>query len=168
VRCRCVPGRRCKRSPPVRSWRAARPRSVRAARRPRQRAAGNPAIGASVNPRRRQVVARQADRHRRPGGDRRAAGGGEPGLVPVAPTAGARSLAPRGPRIRPQPGSYIAGPAGPSTQESGGGEPNSSVPGPHGNPARAAAIARFRLTRKDPGADAAPIACRPGWDEPGI
>lgn len=103
VRCRCVPGRRCRRSPPVRSWRAARLRSARVAHRPRQRVAGSPAIGASVLPRRRQVVAGQADRHRRPGGDLRVAGGQEPGLVPAAPTAGARSLAPQGPRIRPQP-----------------------------------------------------------------
>ena len=85
VRCRCVPGRRCRRSPPVRLWRAARPRSARVARRPRQRVAGSPAIGASVLPRRRQVVAGQADRHRRPGGDLRVAGGQEPGLVPAAP-----------------------------------------------------------------------------------
>jgi hypothetical protein len=111
ARCRCVPGRQCRRSPPVRSWRAAKPRSVRAARRPRQRAAGSPAIGASVIPRRRLVVVGLPDRHRKPGGDRRVAGGRGLGLEPAGPRAGARSPAPRGPRIRPQPGSYTTGPA---------------------------------------------------------
>jgi hypothetical protein len=140
VRCRCVPGRQCRRSPPARSWRAARPRSALVARRPRLRVVGSPAIGANVIPRGRQAVAGRADKHRKPGRDRRGAGGRGLGLVPAGRRAGARSPAPRDPRIRPQSRIVPSQSNGASIQESGAGKlvaGELAGPEPHRNPARA-------------------------------